>query len=242
MKRFGGLLFLLLTVAACETSKPESSGTEEIKKNPKTLAKQLLPAKPLIDIEKEDIGCHNFEKIAMLACLEPKAEIPFPYCELSDSYAIVGILPYAYCSNDPDIITSHLSYAKTHYRGSTVGLMYRMLHKMRGKPIGFTRPLIYQKGLSGYKAYEIMSSIHFQYLASNSISKPMLSIIQEQAEKEPQCLYFQYLNDLIVGNWNRSLALAAESKSECGYYKQFQPETIKIDIYYVQHLLRESIE
>lgn len=240
MKRLCGLWVFLLAFG-CETSKTESP-SEEIKKNPKVQAKPSLPAKPLIDIEKEDIGCHNFEKIAMLSCIQPEVEIPFPYCEKNDAYALVGILPYAYCTNDPDIIAAHLPYAIRHYKGSTVGLMQKVLAKLRNQPLGFSRPLIYQKGLTGYKAYQLMTSIHLQYRVANGFSKPMKVIIQEQAKKEPECLYFQYLNDLANGSWNRSLALASDGRSECGYYKQFQPETIKIDIYYVQHLLREAIQ
>jgi hypothetical protein len=242
MKRLCGL-FSFVFIISCETTKTESPGTEEIKKNQKVqTARPSLPSKPLIDFEKEDIGCHNFEKIAMLSCLNPEMEIPFPYCELNDAYAVVGILPYAYCTKDPDIIAAHLPYAKKHYRGSTVGLMERSLARLRGQPIKFSRPLIYQKGLSGYKAYQLMSSIHLQYFIAGSFSSPMKAIVQEHSRREPDCLYFQYLNDLMTGKWNRSLALGSEGKSDCGYYKHFQPETIKIDIYYVQHLLREAIQ
>jgi len=234
-----GILSLILFLS-CQ-SVPEAKKEPEVKKNPSPQVEPSLPSKPVtLDMTTDDLDCEKIEKLTMVACLYPDIEMPFPYCEQKDSYALLGILPFAFCTNDVDIVISHLPYASKKYKPSTIGLMKRAIAKLKNKKPEFTRPLIYTKGLSGKPALEMMTAIYLEHKITGEFTRPMRDVVLEQAAKEPRCLFYQYLQDAVARNFSKSFTLALESKSSCSYYRHYDTDTIKIDIYYVQDLLRKA--
>jgi hypothetical protein len=229
----------LVSFFGCQTTPPPPAAAI-IKKPAVKLEMPALPTYPEFS-DPMEIGCDQFPKLAMLACLYPDHEVPFPYCELKDEYALHGIIPFALCTGDAEILFSHMSYARGKYKPSTIGLMLRTIDKMKkAKSKTFARPLVYTKGLEGNKAWDMIYSIYIEHVISGKLSDPMKVIISEQAAREPSCLFFQFMNDLVSNNFENSTRLSLDSKAVCVYHKRFDSDAIKIERYYVQNLIRKA--
>ena len=198
-----------------------------------------LPSYPEFS-DPMEIGCNQFPKLAMLSCLYPTHQVPFPYCELKDEYALHGIIPFALCTKDVHIIVSQMPYARSKYKPSTTGLMQRTIDRMQKSSSKLTRPLIYTKGLEGVKAWDMVQAIYLEYLNTGKFTDPMKVIISEQSAREPSCLFFQFMKDLVAGNFDSSTRLSVDSKAICAYHKKFDSDAIKIERYYVQSLIRKA--
>jgi len=224
-----------LSLFGCQTPIPTQPLPFPIK-----LEMPALPSYPEF-FDQMDIGCNQFPKFAMLTCLYPKQNVPFPYCEIKDEYALHGVIPIAICKSDVDILKSHLTYARSKYRPSTIGLMQRSIDKIQSHDSNtFTRYLVFTKGLEGQNAWDMVQSIYLEYRIAGKFSEPMKEIISEQAAREPSCLFFQFMKDLAAGNFENSIRLSLDSEAICVYHKKFDYDAIKIERYYVQSLIRKA--
>lgn len=209
-------------------------------------AEPSLPTKPLsLDFldPKEEMGCPQFQKITMLSCLYPdQQEVPFPYCEKDDSYAIQGMIPFALCTSDVDILVAHLAYAKQKYRPSTIGLIERTISRMLGGIAARSRPMTYTKGLKGQSALNMMTAIYIDGRLNGIYSQPMKDIISEQANREPTCPFYQFLRDSVDKDFTRSIKLSMDPKSKCSYHNHYDAALIKLENYYVQDLIRKALK
>jgi hypothetical protein len=221
-----------------------SCSTISVKKeNKPVLNSNDIPIKPEFDISfLERLDCKNIETISMLTCLYPEIDIPFPYCEREDYYAVLGIIPFAICTKDADIIVSQIKYEKSSYKASTIGLMQRTIYKIKNeKKRKFTRPMIWTKNLKEKDAYTMMMSAYIEFINDGVFTSAMKNMISDYASRETDCLFFQYLRDLTNNDFSNSFKLASQSKSNCSYYKNFDKNTVNVDIQYVQDLVRKKL-
>ena len=194
--------------------------------------KSVVLTKPI-----EEITCDSYENLAKIMCVYPRQKIPFPVCETDDAYAIVGLIPYAICGNQGPILDLHMSYAEAQYAPSTIGLMKRakyFLSKVKDQP---SRPLIYVQGLTGKDAQIMMMAIFSEWKMTGVFTDGMKMVIEEQAKKQPSCLFYQTMHDLAQKHFDASLDLAGKGQSNCDFYKGMDQDSRAIDIVFSQSLV-----
>lgn len=235
------LIAVLIFFAGCQTVKISQPLPVPLQQPAIKNDISLLPPLPSHPEISEDISCDQFQILAMMACIYPVHNTPFPYCELRDGYALHGLIPYALCSFDADILLTQMPYAKRHFKKETVGLMQRSIQKIRNEEKKKTKPLFYAHNLKGREAWNMMQAIYIESQLTGEINDSMKKVILEQSLREPECLFFQFMKDSISNNYENSINLSLLEKSKCSYHFSFSAEAIKIEKYYVQDLIRRAV-
>lgn len=167
----------------------------------------------------------------------------------SRDMGIAGLFPHALCKRDLQILADHAAFGESAkwemgqpladgraiYTPAVIGSLYSLIYALGGpsdKKRGWTG--IYPKGLDDYKAHLQMMDIWMRLEISGplpplpgepiefsaDLSKTLVDRINEHADREPQCPFYQFMKGRFSGSQDRTVDLLLSSNEPaCSYVR-----------------------
>lgn len=159
----------------------------------------------------------------------------------SRDMAICGLIPYAYQTNQREILERHINYVeangdysgyprnldRTFYTPTLRGTIYQVIYSLGGKnqQIRHTpNPATLTSGLSDYRAHLLMCDIWLSGETRGSLDQFQMARINEHAKREPNNIFYQVLHARWNGDFDHAINLcSSRDRNQASYVRCNEP-------------------